>query len=116
MALAAVRTRPYGGHRGGDVTDTDRATGADHDAAAGMEPAAEIKFGVLHLSPRQLRTLRVVPRWIIGFLIVFAVAWVLVLADRSFTTETSAGSAIAEPAVSCSVRKPRATISVYSSR
>jgi len=55
------------------------------------------KFGVLHLTPAQIRALRVIPMWIIGALIAFAVLWVLVLADRSFTVETSAGSALAEP-------------------
>jgi branched-chain amino acid transport system permease protein len=58
---------------------------------------AEVKFGALNLSPRQLRLLRVIPMWIVGILIGFAVIWVLFLADRSFTTATSAGSAIAEP-------------------
>lgn len=57
----------------------------------------DIKFGVLHLSPRQLHMLRVIPMWIVGILIGFAVIWVLFLADRSFTTATSAGSAIEEP-------------------
>jgi branched-chain amino acid transport system permease protein len=75
------------------VTDSTRATEADQD----IEQPAEIKFGVLHLSPRQLRLLRVIPMWIVGILIGFAVIWVLFLADRSFTTATSAGSAIAEP-------------------
>jgi branched-chain amino acid transport system permease protein len=72
------------------VTDTERATTSE-------DQPADIKFGVLHLSPRQLRMLRVIPMWIIGILIGFAVIWVLFLADRSFTTATSAGSAIAEP-------------------
>jgi len=58
---------------------------------------AEIKFGALHLNSMQLRMLRVIPTWIAGILIGFAVVWVLFLADRSFTTATSAGSAIAEP-------------------
>ena len=58
---------------------------------------AEIKFGALHLNSVQLRMLRVIPMWIAGILIGFAVVWVLFLADRSFTTATSAGSAIAEP-------------------
>ena len=57
----------------------------------------EIKFGVLHLTPKQLNALRVIPMWIVGFMIGFAVIWVLFLADRPFTTKTSAGSAIAEP-------------------
>ena len=72
------------------MTDTERATTTE-------DQPADIKFGVLHLSPRQLRMLRVIPMWIIGILIGFAVIWVLFLADRSFTTATSAGSAIAEP-------------------
>ena len=59
--------------------------------------SADVKFGVLHLSPAQLRALRVIPMWIIGAMIAFSVIWVLFLADRSFTTQTSAGSAIAEP-------------------
>jgi branched-chain amino acid transport system permease protein len=58
---------------------------------------AELKFGVLHLSPHQLRLLRVFPMWIVGILVGFVVVWVLFLADRSFTTATSNGSAIAEP-------------------
>jgi len=72
------------------VTDTERATEA-------KDQSTDIKFGVLHLSPRQLRMLRVIPMWIVGIVIAFAVIWVLFLADRSFTTATSAGSAIAEP-------------------
>jgi branched-chain amino acid transport system permease protein len=59
--------------------------------------AASTRFGVLQLTPGQLRALRVIPMWLIGAMIGFAVLWVLVLADRSFTVETSAGSAIAEP-------------------
>ena len=62
-----------------------------------MTTATAPKFGVLHLKPGQIRALRVIPMWIIGALIAFAVLWVLFLADRSFTVETSAGSALAEP-------------------
>ena len=85
MALPAAPTRPYRRRRdievtGGTVTDT-----------------IGTRFGVLQLSPGQIRALRVIPMWIIGAMIAFAVVWVLFLADRSFTVETSAGSAIAEP-------------------
>ncbi|MDX2380117.1 MAG: branched-chain amino acid ABC transporter permease, partial [Acidimicrobiia bacterium] len=93
MPLAPVRARPYRVGQGGNVTDSTRATEAGQD----IEQPVDIKFGVLHLSPRQLRMLRVIPMWFVGALIGFAVIWVLFLADRSFTTATSAGSAIAEP-------------------
>jgi branched-chain amino acid transport system permease protein len=59
--------------------------------------AADIKFGILHLTPTQLRRVRVIPMIVIGALIVSAAAWVLFLADRSWTAQTSAGSAIEEP-------------------
>ena len=76
--------------QGGNVTNGNTAIDA-------TEEQSDIKFGVLHLSPRQLHMLRVIPMWIVGILIGFAVIWVLFLADRSFTTATSAGSAIEEP-------------------
>ena len=59
--------------------------------------AADIKFGILHLTPTQLRRVRAIPMIVAGALIVFAAAWVLFLADRSWTAQTSAGSAIEEP-------------------
>jgi branched-chain amino acid transport system permease protein len=84
MALPLRADRPY--RRRGDLVSRGSVT-----------EVADVKFGVLHLTPAQLRALRVIPMWIIGALIAFSVLWVLVLADRSWTTETSAGSAIAEP-------------------
>jgi branched-chain amino acid transport system permease protein len=57
----------------------------------------DIKFGALHLTPAQMHRLRRVPIVVVSLLGAFAVAWVLFLADRSWTAKTSAGSAIAEP-------------------
>jgi branched-chain amino acid transport system permease protein len=59
--------------------------------------ASDIKFGALHLTPRRLRLLRRVPVVVISILVGFAVVWVLFLADRSWTAQTSAGAAIDEP-------------------
>jgi branched-chain amino acid transport system permease protein len=59
--------------------------------------AANIKFGILHLTPAQLRRVRVIPIILISLLVASAAAWVLFLADQSWTAKTSAGSAIAEP-------------------
>ena len=59
--------------------------------------ASEVKFGVLHLTPAQIAVARKVPVYIAGILVALAAVWVLFLADRSWTAETSAGSAIAEP-------------------
>jgi branched-chain amino acid transport system permease protein len=61
-----------------------------------IEPA-DVKFGMLHLTPKQLHVLRIIPIALVSILIAFAIAWVLFLADRSWTVATSAGSAIAEP-------------------
>ena len=80
---------------GGTTTDA-AASGATTNEATTTEAAA-VTFGALHLSPGQLRALRVVPMWIVGGLVALAVVWVLFLADRSWTVDTSAGSAIAEP-------------------
>lgn len=57
----------------------------------------EISLGLLNLSPEQIVKLRKVPRIIGIVLLVFVAAWILFLADRDWTTATSAGSAIAEP-------------------
>ena len=62
-----------------------------------MLDASDLKFGVLHLTPKRLHRLRLVPKVVVGAIAIFVVAWVLFLADRSWTTETSSGSAIAEP-------------------
>jgi len=59
--------------------------------------ASDLKFGVLHLTPKRLHRLRLVPTVVAVVVGVFVVAWVLFLADRSWTTETSAGSAVEEP-------------------
>lgn len=59
--------------------------------------AADIKFGVLHLTPQQNKVARRVPVVLATMLCALAVIWVLFLADRSWTADTSAGSAIAEP-------------------
>jgi len=58
---------------------------------------ADIKFGMLHLTPRSLRALRVIPTIMVGLIVAFAVLWILFLADRSWTVKTSAGAAIEEP-------------------
>lgn len=55
------------------------------------------RLGALGLTPRQTVALRRVPVVVVALLIAFALVWVLFLADRSWTTRTSAGSAIAEP-------------------
>ena len=52
---------------------------------------------MLHLTPAQIAVARKVPVYIAGILVALAAVWVLFLADRSWTAETSAGSAIAEP-------------------
>ena len=59
--------------------------------------AHKIKLGLLDLTPRQVVLARRIPVVIVSVLIAFAVTWVLFLADRSWTTATSAGSAIEEP-------------------
>jgi len=64
--------------------------------AAPLE-ADKIKLGLLDLTPRQVVLVRKVPVVIVSVLIAFTVVWVLFLADRSWTTATSAGSAIEEP-------------------
>ena len=84
-----------------------------------MLDASDVKFGVLHLTPKRLHRLRLVPTVIVGALGVFVVAWVLFLADRSWTTETSAGWACAPPGeggvcvvngiTACSSWSPRAS-------
>jgi len=58
---------------------------------------ADIKFGVLHMTPGQIRRFRRIPLAVVWLLITFAVVWVLFLADRSWTARTSAGAAIEEP-------------------
>jgi branched-chain amino acid transport system permease protein len=58
---------------------------------------AEVKFGVLHMTPKQIRTMRRVPLVLGVALLTFAIVWVLFLADRSWTARTSAGAAIDEP-------------------
>jgi len=59
--------------------------------------AAKVKLGLLDLTPRQIVLMRRIPVVIVTGLVAFALAWVLFLADRSWTAHTSAGSAIAEP-------------------
>jgi branched-chain amino acid transport system permease protein len=59
--------------------------------------ATDVKLGIFDLTPRQFGLLRRIPIVIVTALIAFVVLWVLFLADRSWTTATSAGSAIAEP-------------------
>ena len=58
---------------------------------------ADIKFGVLHMTPGQIRWFRRIPLAFVWLLVTFAVVWVLFLADRSWTARTSAGAAIDEP-------------------
>jgi branched-chain amino acid transport system permease protein len=58
---------------------------------------AKVKLGLLDLTPRQIVLMRRIPIIIVTALVVFAATWVLFLADRSWTADTSAGSAIAEP-------------------
>lgn len=48
-------------------------------------------------SPTRTGALRRLPVIVVGVVIAFAVVWVLFLADRSWTADTSAGSAIEEP-------------------
>jgi branched-chain amino acid transport system permease protein len=69
-------------------TDVTRASHSD---------AAQIRFGALSLTPRQIETLRRIPVVFIGLLVGFALLWVLFIADRSWTVHTSAGPAISEP-------------------
>ncbi|MGA9278617.1 branched-chain amino acid ABC transporter permease [Ilumatobacter sp.] len=59
--------------------------------------ASKVKLGLFDMTPRQVVLMRRVPIVVVSILIGFAVIWVLFLADRSWTTQTSAGSAIAEP-------------------
>ncbi len=54
-------------------------------------------MGALSLTPQQIERLRRVPVVIVGLFIGFALLWVLLLADRSWTVSTSAGSAVSEP-------------------
>lgn len=59
--------------------------------------AEKVKLGLFDLTPRQVVLMRQAPIVIVSALIAFALVWVLFLADRSWTTATSAGSAVAEP-------------------
>ncbi|WP_051062685.1 branched-chain amino acid ABC transporter permease [Ilumatobacter nonamiensis] len=59
--------------------------------------ASKIKLGLFDMTPRQVVLMRRVPVVVVSVLVGFAAIWVLFLADRSWTTDTSAGSAIAEP-------------------
>jgi branched-chain amino acid transport system permease protein len=49
------------------------------------------------VSPRRNRALRRLPVIVVGVLIALAIVWILFLADRSWTADTSAGAAIDEP-------------------
>ncbi len=64
---------------------------------ASYEKSAQVRFGALNLTPRQIEGLRRIPVVFVGLLVAFALLWVLFLADRSWTTQTSAGSAVTEP-------------------
>lgn len=59
--------------------------------------ADKIKLGLFDLTPRQVALTRRVPVVIALVLVALATAWILFFADRSWTTATSAGSAIEEP-------------------
>ncbi len=86
MPLTGPDLDPYGETQGESTVSIEIAN-----------DISEVKFGVLHLTPDQLRRLRVIPTVFVAVLVSFAVLWVLFLADRSWTAHTSAGSAIAEP-------------------
>lgn len=62
-----------------------------------LDEVAEIKVGLLNLTPQQLRRVRHLPGILVGAFVLFATLWVLFFADRSWTVKTSAGSAIEEP-------------------
>ena len=62
-----------------------------------MSQTEELSLGVFHTSPAQRDRWRKVPK-ALGLIVVgFIVAWIVVLADRSWTIDTSNGSILAEP-------------------
>ncbi len=71
--------------------------GVEHVRDAAALNADTARLGALGLTPRQIVVLRRVPVVVVALLTGLALVWVLFLADRSWTTGTSAGSAIAEP-------------------
>ncbi len=71
-------------------------TGATSASARDAEDE-EISFGLLNLTPDQIVRLRKVPKLIGMAFAGFVALWIVFLADREWTTATSAGSAISEP-------------------
>ena len=61
------------------------------------EDVPRLRLGAARLTPTQMRRIRKLPPILVGLVITLAVLWVLFLADRSWTADTSAGAAIDEP-------------------
>ena len=61
------------------------------------EDVPRLRLGAFRLTPTQIRRVRKLPLILVGLVITLAVVWVLFLADRSWTADTSAGAAIDEP-------------------
>ena len=61
------------------------------------EEVPRLRLGAFRLTPTQIRRVRKLPMILVGLVITLAVVWVLFLADRSWTADTSAGAAIDEP-------------------
>ena len=61
------------------------------------EDVPRLRLGAFRLTPTQIRRVRKLPLILVGLVITLAVVWVLFLADRTWTADTSAGAAIDEP-------------------
>jgi len=65
--------------------------------ADGGYDVAELKVGLVRITPERAKWLRRLPTMVVSAITVAALLWVLFLADQSWTVETSAGAAINEP-------------------
>ena len=61
------------------------------------EEVPRLRLGAFRLTPTQIRRVRKLPMIVVGLVITLAVVWVLFLAGRSWTADTSAGAAIDDP-------------------